>query len=357
MQPTTAKATRRSDRGYQWLRLVVALVLLVAAVLKGHQLATEPMPGHGLLDSRWLLIGVVEFELFFGLWLLAGISPKPTWAIALTCFTLFTCVSLCKAVSGYATCGCFGRVSVNPWYTTTLDLAIVLSLLRWRPSGHELLFNISVRQLPARAVGVFVLWLAVGLPAALAMGSYTPAAISDTGDVIGNGKIVVLNPETWVGKRFPLLDHIDVGRKLQQGKWLVLLYHHDCPICQASLPKYEQLSNDLATRGDNVKVALVETPPYGADQSRLDSPQTQCTVGRLSEEKEWFVATPLEIAIDRAVVTNVNSRITPDALDRAAQQDTAAIADNGVLFEGSQQMARAKQRFAQTPREQALIEQ
>ena len=96
-------------------------------------------------------------------------------------------------------------------------------------------------------------------------------------------------------------------------------------------------------------MASVEAPPYGADQSRLDSPQTQCTVGRLSEEKEWFVATPLEIAIDRAVVTNVNSKIIPDALDTAAQQDTPALADNVAVVGGTQQMARAKQRFVQTP--------
>ena len=116
-------ATARSDHGYNRLRLVVALLLLTAAALKGYDLANGPVVGSGLLDSRWLLIGVVEMEILFGLWLLANIWPKPTWAAALACFSLFTCVSLYKALSGYASCGCFGRVPVNPWYTATLDLA------------------------------------------------------------------------------------------------------------------------------------------------------------------------------------------------------------------------------------------
>ncbi len=59
--------------GYDLVRIVLGLVRLAAAVLKGHQLATEPVAGTGLLDSRWFLIGVVEFELFFGLWLLFNI--------------------------------------------------------------------------------------------------------------------------------------------------------------------------------------------------------------------------------------------------------------------------------------------
>lgn len=80
-----------------WCEILMAAVLLTAAVLKAYQLATKPIIGTGLLDSRWLLMATVEFELFFGLWLLANIWAKPTWAAALACFGLFTVVSLCKA--------------------------------------------------------------------------------------------------------------------------------------------------------------------------------------------------------------------------------------------------------------------
>ena len=262
------EATARSDHGYNRLRLVVALLLLTAAALKGYDLANGPVVGSGLLDSRWLLIGVVEMEILFGLWLLANILPKLTWAAALACFSLFTCVSLYKALSGYASCGCFGRVPVNPWYTATLDLGIVLSLLYWRPTGRGAWFAIGrttgwgpsrfsrndtgTVPLPhtacVRVVGVLAAWLVVGLPAAYAMTSYTPTTLSDAGDVIGDGKVVVLEPEKWIGKRFPLLDYIDIGDRLKQGKWLVLLYHHDCPKCQTVVRTLEPAGNKVGSQ-------------------------------------------------------------------------------------------------------------
>ena len=57
----------------------MALVLLAAAGLKGHQLATESILGSGLMESRWFLIGVVEFELLFALWLLSFSAPLALW--------------------------------------------------------------------------------------------------------------------------------------------------------------------------------------------------------------------------------------------------------------------------------------
>lgn len=119
---------------YDAVRIVLGLVLLTAAALKGHQLATDPVAETSLFSSRWFLIGVVEFELFFGLCLLAGLCPRWTWRAALVCFTGFACISLYKAVSGEASCGCFGKVPVDPWHTFLLDLAAVIALSRWRPA-------------------------------------------------------------------------------------------------------------------------------------------------------------------------------------------------------------------------------
>jgi hypothetical protein len=236
--------------GYDVLRLVMALLLLTAAGLKCHELATQPIIGKTWLDSRWLLMAAVEFELAFGLWLLFGNcswSPLPpgegkgegrlprlTWAAALATFSLFTLVSLYKALSGYVTCGCFGRVAVNPWFTTALDFTIVLCLLRWRsmlpsPSGRgaEGEGAISMSPLPLgegqgegasrippfilqhSAFTVCCLWLLLGVPAAYAMGSYTSATLTEGGLIVGDGDLVTLEPQAWVSRRFPLLPYID----------------------------------------------------------------------------------------------------------------------------------------------------
>ncbi|HYW80399.1 MAG TPA: hypothetical protein VE890_12515 [Thermoguttaceae bacterium] len=68
----------RDDRrlaGCDIVRVALGLLLLVAAGLKGYELATSPVAGTSLLDSRWFLIGLVEFEFVFGPWLLVRGEP------------------------------------------------------------------------------------------------------------------------------------------------------------------------------------------------------------------------------------------------------------------------------------------
>ena len=84
------------------------------------------------------------------------------------------------------------------------------------PSGRLYLSPLSslIAAKDLRMVGVLVAWLVADLPAACAMTNYTPTTPSDAGDVIGGGKVVVLEPAKWIGKRFPLLDYIDIGDTL-----------------------------------------------------------------------------------------------------------------------------------------------
>ncbi len=93
MREAVCKMSVPTVAGYDVVRIGLGVLLLTAAALKGHQLATEPVAETGLLTSRWFLIGVVEFELFFGLWLLAGLYPKWTWRATLLCFGGFACVA------------------------------------------------------------------------------------------------------------------------------------------------------------------------------------------------------------------------------------------------------------------------
>ena len=289
--------------GYNSLRVILGLVLLVAASLKTHQLATEPVLGTGLLDSRWLLIAVVEFELLLGLCLLANVWPRATWAVALSCFSLFTCVSLYKAVSGHTTCGCFGRVAINPWYTAALDLGVVILLLVWRPRGQELAVPGRLEPLPRRAIAVLTTWLCVGLAAGLAMGSYAETTLSEAGEIIGDGKIVVLKPETWVGKQFPLLSHTDIGRKLARGMWVVLLHRQDCSACREAAAEYEALAKEFSARANCPRVALIECRPDRQDSAT--AAHAPLVTGRLTDAREWRLAGPASVLIDDGRVQSV----------------------------------------------------
>ena len=182
-------------------------------------------------------------------------------------FSVFTLISLEKGLAGEASCGCFGRlIEVNPFLTAIGDLAIVVVLLRWRPIRSFF----SIR----RAIAVVVVWMLIGIPAAYAMATYTPLLLTDAGTIVGNGKLVVLKPESWIGKRCPLLPFINdvpdlscaavasVRDKLTEGKWLIVLYHHDCPKCKRALPKYEELARQSCINSMGPRVLLVEMPPY-----------------------------------------------------------------------------------------------
>ena len=296
--------------GYDVVRVLLGIVLLTAAGLKGYQLAAEPVVGERLLDSRWFLIGVVEFELFFGLWLLVGIYPKVTWLAALLCFAGFAGISLVKALSGAASCGCFGQLAVNPWYTVVLDLGLIAMLFRWRPARAESGFSRGPRRLTARLSAISVVWLVVGIPGAVAMGAVEPSRLTEEGEILGNGELVVIEPETWVGRRLPVARHVDIGGRLLRGTWLVLFYDHRCSACRDAVSKYEELAEDFSKDPDCPAIALVECPPY-ADEASLC--EDACAVrGRLSNTKRWRVREPVAILVDRGKVQNVfeNARET-----------------------------------------------
>jgi hypothetical protein len=138
----TLKATQSEHRqkihnqfGWVIVHFLVAVVLLIAAGLKGHQLITTPLfLGEGLFHARGLNQMAVIFELSLGIWLLSGLLQKTAWLVSLVLFTLFAGISLYKAAILHETsCRCFGAVVIPPAWTATFDLIIVGLLLAFRP--------------------------------------------------------------------------------------------------------------------------------------------------------------------------------------------------------------------------------
>jgi hypothetical protein len=304
----TRNAISTCPRGYDALRIVLALPLLAAAALKSQQLMTEGVLGSGLLGSRWFLIAVVEFELFFGLWLLSGLLPRLTWLAALGCFSAFASVALFKAISGAASCGCFGRVAVSPWYTVSFDGIAIVSLLFWRPrrlappferraggEGESAPLRAFAPSLVRLAV-VFGAWLLLGVSAGIAMGTNRDTTMSDAGQVLAGGKIILLQPEMWIGKRLPLLPYIDNGAILSRGDWLVVFHRQGCQKCQERLPSFARLAADWAGHPGKPRVVFVEMPPFtGRDVGPAN--MRFVTAARLSDAKEWFVETPVAVMV------------------------------------------------------------
>jgi thiol-disulfide isomerase/thioredoxin len=285
---------------------VLGVLLLTAAVLKGHELLTVPLANGDPWSWRPFLIFQVEFELALGIWLLSGLFRRLAWLAALLCFGLFCGVTLYKGLMGATSCGCFGRVHVNPWVTLlAVDLPALAALGVLCPSAASAPLRSCLRSLSGDRRGgreslrrVFLAWtqplpslprLAVTAVLYLATLILTvpilalnkPAAVTSTYEV--------LEPETWVGRELPILPYIDIAAKLGKGRWLTVLYHYDCPDCQRVIPEYEQMAEELVGNEDFLRVAFVEIPPYG---ERRVGPSPSYTRGQLADVKEWFVTTP-----------------------------------------------------------------
>jgi len=311
----------RSERavpawGFDVVRVVLGCILLTAAVLKGWQLATEPVANDTIFTYRWSLTAQVEVELFLSLWLLSGLYRRQVWWAALAGFAFFSCVTLYKGLSGEASCGCFGKVEVSPWYTLVLDLAAVAALLVFRPVVRA---DSPIRAVRMRVAVATLFLLAVGISGGVAMAGYQPAALTNDGQIFGESEFVLLEPETWVGKPFPLLEYIDIGDRLLRGKWVVLLHRHDCSKCHSVLPAYGRLAMELAGQPNGASVALVEIPPFEGEEINAGIPSS-VVLGRLSSGRQWFVTTPVGMLICDGIVQSIWSGDLPAALECRAMQ-------------------------------------
>jgi hypothetical protein len=299
IKETTSSVSRKLG-AYDVVRVLLGLLLLAAAGMKGYSLATGPVAEQDLLTSRWFLIIGVEVEFVLGVLLLIGLWKRPMWFAALLCFSLFTFLAAYKIYRGESSCGCFGRVSVDPRYILTLDILAILALAAFRPlpRAHH---NHDWKKIGL--IGVFL--LSLGIMSGWTMGTYKPTVVEANGDLIGQGSLIVLEPEKWIGKNLPLFDFIDIGDELKKGEWIVVFYHADCHTCQEAVPKYQRLARELAGANSKKRIAFVEMPPFARPSQNLMDSRIPASYGTLSATKEWFTTTPLAMTLAEGKVSAI----------------------------------------------------
>lgn len=258
-------ATSTAGRdGYAWWS-GLAIVLLGAALLKAHQVASGPHLGTSPFHSRQFLIGAIWLEVLLGGWMLAGLHRRITRWVVIACFGGFAAVALALALGGAESCGCFGRVQVNPWYTSAFDAAVALGV--WLFPGPRPLSPAAFTA-PGRLIGVMMAAVILAGTLTFAMISSQLSMLDGEGLLPQNGSFMVLRPETWIGRRFPLLSQIRINpqsAELTEGEWLVVLYRQNCSHCQEVIPGMWM----RAIVQTGLRVAFVELPPYGSPKESL----------------------------------------------------------------------------------------
>ncbi|MDR1385975.1 MAG: hypothetical protein LBJ67_19295 [Planctomycetaceae bacterium] len=109
-------------------------------------------------------------------------------------------------------------------------------------------------------------------------------------------KKIVLEPETWKNKEFPLIERFIQpadGERLKQGTWTMILIHSDCPQCR-------KLISDMEDQNSS-NIALIEVP----SSSTEDLPKTSFPIFKLDENNEWFVITPCIIVTTDGICVSV----------------------------------------------------
>lgn len=88
----------------------------------------------------------------------------------------------------------------------------------------------------------------------------------------------------------------DVREQLSQGLTVVLMYHHDCPVCAEMVPKYSEYYKQMTDQGeDTFKIAFLAIPPYS--EAGPVPEDTTCLLGKLSDEKDWMVMSPYAVGL------------------------------------------------------------
>jgi hypothetical protein len=283
-------------RGWLIVRVFIGIVLLLASGLK----ATTPSLGDGLLHNWWFNVFVVEFELFFGIWLIFGLLPKLTWFTTIGLFSIFLAVSFYKTISGASTCGCWGNVEISPVYTVLLDVLVIGLLITFRPYNQwfysfnnvkywsDMKYQVVNYLLIIIPLGSFIFWQATQV---------NINSLQKIGQVLEQGSVVRLEPKTWIDQEFPLRDYCDIGGKIVTGHWIVLLRRTGCVECQKAKPFIVKL-----VKAKNCPLAVLEMNVKG---NNPDFEELDFITGFLNQEMSWFAETPIVMELENGIVKQV----------------------------------------------------
>lgn len=317
-------------QGFTIVRVVLGLVLLLAAGMKGYGLVTGSVVETSFFSSRWNQIAIIEGEIFLALWLLTGFFPTILWITTFSCFILFTIYSLYQAVTEAESCGCLGAlIQINPWYTFLFDAIVLFVLLLVQPDKSSTQNRIIARRkiLVASFLSLLVL-TSIGL--VLVSFSVT-ATLNEEGQIEGAGKTIAIDPANWIGKQFPLTKFIDIGSQLQRGRWIVVLYHWECPRCRDIVAQYVALAHHLQNQSRDLKIALIEVPPHKEEPSQVPVSESGYMRGKLTDRHQWIVNAPRFFRLNGGKV-ELETKSGETILEELAGQQTDRPEEKGRLF-------------------------
>ncbi len=125
----------RTELAQRIVQLALGGLLLGAAGLKLYGQSVSALPSVGLFAAPSVQFAAVLWELCLGMALIVGIGRSVLWFLSVGTFAVFAGISGYLGWQGVADCGCFGAIKTSPWWTLTLDLAVLLLLICSHPTS------------------------------------------------------------------------------------------------------------------------------------------------------------------------------------------------------------------------------
>lgn len=320
--PTIPHRASKRSQAFVVRELVVgtpAVVLLLAAALKWHELPIVNRTGQGVLHAPWLIFTQIHLEFALALWLLSGLLPLWSRRSAIAVFSLFASVAAYKALTGADSCNCFGQLKVSPWLTLALDLTILAALACTRRKNSFAtdctdfmdecpVLSVSSASSVAKRIGSGhwrLAFLFIGIAATLALSLWRMPALTASpahpGITFASG-LAILEPENWPGQPLPIMEYLDGDKAaIAKGRWTLVIYSNDCDHCRQLIPAF--LTQSTIT--NQQPLAFVELPPYAPPGQELVPATPSLLRLRLTAAHEWFAQTPVLIHLENGIVRQI----------------------------------------------------
>lgn len=297
--------------------LVFAAALIVGAGLKldaarvSEALGVDhPItPDSNVLQAKEWVTAICIFELSLATLLIVGWWDSVVRWLSILTLCLFLAYSILQVVAGSHSCGCFGTVVVSPWAVMAFDstMIVVFYFIRPRSIGNFLSARIrmGLGGICVAALLSIVIWVEAR-PLNLATWS------GDGSIQFAAGDRVVLTPERWVGRPFPLWNAFErsqeeLGAPLRSGSWIVLFIHAGCPKCENEL--LSLLGDNTTVNADRGSVAIIEVP--SRVPARRFPGDSEVPRIRLRRDVVWYIETPVRVYLKNGMV--VPTHISPGA--------------------------------------------
>jgi len=133
----------RTDARQHGFRLLIAAVLIFSALLKAHDITNQSDVAKVFSPID---VATISLELILACFLVNGWYPRFCGVAVIFTFAAFAGTSLARAIRGEPSCGCFGKLTINPWFTVTLDAAVLFLAIFLPPrKNRQVLANIEMQ--------------------------------------------------------------------------------------------------------------------------------------------------------------------------------------------------------------------